>query len=140
MQHLFNTLCPSHATCDGCVKLTHRQSPLTFSRNTSSTCRQLTHTPGQRTVISKTNKSNGKKSVSPPLFFLAAASMLGSPTSFGSFLISSRQTREKATHIIPDAHSMALQLYVWASTVAMMGPKLPARFMLQERTAHHVPN
>lgn len=78
--------------------------------------------------------------LSPPLPFLGAASMFGSPTSLGSFLMSSRQMKENAKHTIPDADRTALQVWLWTSTVTTMGPTLPARFMLQDRIAHHVPN
>ncbi|XP_038817090.1 uncharacterized protein LOC120018145 isoform X2 [Salvelinus namaycush] len=69
-----------------------------------------------------------------------AVSMLGKPTSLGSFLINSRQTKETTQQERPEMDRVVLQLKLWAINVAIMGPKLPARFILQDRIAHHVPN
>lgn len=54
--------------------------------------------------------------------------------------MSSRQMKEESKHTSPDAERMVLQEWLWTITVTITGPKLPDRFMLQDRMAHHVPN
>lgn len=113
---------PAHTS--GMWRVRWVQSPPTFSRNrhTSLCIHTQTHqsTRHQRVYSqSKACKAALKlesfetkelQFISPPLLFLAAASMLGSPTSLGSFLMSSRQMKENTTHVSPDADRMALQL------------------------------
>lgn len=68
-----------------------------------------TRYPSESTQRNGDSRKSRRELSQFPSFFLAAASMLHSPTSLGSFFTNSTQRKEKAAQKIPDEDRMVLQ-------------------------------